>query len=173
MPADSKETEIAIRAIDVMAQIDAFETSTMARLPFSMLHAFANGLYSSLPKDFDERLAKDEQAQRDLVHLMSKLSAAEVFPAAAASTDLEQRVSDKAVLTLTASASDRELIYVAVELTGQPDQAPTSMNIKDANGRWHRIDLSVYEGNVGQAVVHAQSPATRALRDPSSHIYVR
>ena len=173
MPADSKETEIAIRAIDVMAQIDAFDTSTMARLPFSMLYAFANGQYSSLPSDFDERLAKDEQGQRDLAHLMSQLSVAEVLPAAAASTDIERRVSDDAVLTLTTSASDRDLVYVAVELTGQPDQAPTSMNVNDADGRWHRVDLSVYEGNVGQAVVHATSPAARALRDPSSHIYVR
>ncbi len=175
MPAEHPDVDLALNAIDAKAQIDDIEQSKgrPGRLPMAVLYAFVVGDVNDVPADFDERLASDEKAQRDLAYLLSKVSRAEISPAAAASTPLNRRECDTAIIVLSVSDGSGDITFVTTEMTDPHGEAPTALVIKNHKGEWLRVDLISYQAASGQATLRSDAMEVEALRDPASQVFVR
>jgi len=172
-------TELALSGIDTEAQAQALLTppSTRARLPFSMLHAYASDLSFDASDSFRRRLADDVRAQDDLSRLMARVAFAHMPRQAAAASaigsDVVRRETAQATITLTPSRADEAQVYVIITLSDADAKAPTRLTLKDRTGVFADFDLGPFSAGRVQLLLENESLIVTALRNAETEVFLR
>tara|TARA_R110001599_G_scaffold91813_2_gene240917 strand:+ start:13779 stop:14309 length:531 start_codon:yes stop_codon:yes gene_type:complete len=169
-------TELALAGIDAEAQAQALLTplTARARLPFSMLHAYASDASYEASDSFHMRLAADARAQDDLSRLMARTAFAYMpRQAAAASTDVVRRETAQAMVTLTPSRADDAQVFVIITLSDADAKAPTRLTLKDRTGAFADFDLGPFSAGRVQLLLRDDDPIVAALRDAETEVFLR
>jgi len=171
---------LSARAFDALSTFDEIAAAQRAWGPgerqvgFADIYAYVNEPGCPMSPRLSEAFEADVRLRDDLLRLLAKTAGYRCPRSAAAGTKvLESRHGQGFTIRLRPSRAEPSQVYVVIELLDRRAEAPKSLFIAEHREGLLKHALPEARGGTVQLLAETESDLIRALRNPSSEVFLR
>lgn len=177
MADDPKIRDLALRGLDVTAQVDDLSIPKDAQNLLPSISDLYQHIIGS-PRHNNTRILsliqRNPHVARDFENLLKKMAYANMPKLAAASgSSVRQREHDGYVLKLTESTVEPEQLYLSIETGLDVVDQPNRLFLKTVADDWLMLDVPPMTNGRAQWALDKSAPEVQAFGQPDTVIYIR
>ena len=168
------QLNVAARLFDAISTIGTLTRPAEEgrRIPFRRLYDFATD--GAADDALERAVNADPVLGRDLARLLARTCRHHLPRVAAASSGaITHRVIEGCRIRFEVSRAEPEQTYVIIELTDRDAPPPTTLFLRDGDGRSRKVPLPEGRDGVIQLLEGRDSDLLRGLRDIKTELFLR
>jgi hypothetical protein len=164
----------ALSTLDEIAAVERARGTGERQVGFADIYAYVNEPDRSMSAQLSEALEADARLRDDLLRLLTKSAGYRCPRSAAAGTKvLESRHGQGFTIRLRPSRAEPSQVYVVIELLDPAAETPKALFIAEHREGLLKHALPEARGGAVQLLAETESDLIRALRNPSSEVFLR